>query len=146
MEKQYERFNVVAAGIMNSIFFWQWRRIFSHRGLNLKMEAEGSYETLTNIYQNIWQHIKRAKIFMEKHLLQASYNKPNYFPVINYVNRKQYQQLPNTYKIPYSRPCWRVTTWNEHICFFFMSHASRFLDEKEFTLLPHNPSQYKDAS
>jgi len=60
MEKQYERFKVAAAGTMTIIVFWKWRRIFLQRGLNLKMEAEGSSETLTNIYQNIWQHIKEG--------------------------------------------------------------------------------------
>jgi len=60
MEKQYERFKVFTAGTMTIIVFWKWRRIFLQRGLNLKVEAEGSSETLTNIYQNIRQHIKEG--------------------------------------------------------------------------------------
>jgi len=59
MEKQYERFKVVTAGTMTIIVFWKWR-IFLQRRFNLKMEAEGNSETLTNIYQNIRQHVKEG--------------------------------------------------------------------------------------
>jgi hypothetical protein len=42
---------------MNIICFCMWRRTIFHRRSNLKMEAEGSSETLINIYQPTRHHI-----------------------------------------------------------------------------------------
>jgi len=91
------------------------------------------YLKSSKIYGNT---LKRAKIFMGNQLLQLSYNKPNYFPATNYVNRKQYQQPTNTYKILYSRPCWRVTTWSEHIVCCLWAMQEDFLTRKSSPCFP----------
>ena len=115
MEKQYERSKVVTAGIMNIIVFWKWRRIFCKEGWTWRWRLRVPTKLQQISTKICGNTLKRVKIFMEKQLLQLSYNKPNYFPATNYVNRKQYKKLTNTHNILYSRPSWRVTTWNEHV-------------------------------
>ena len=99
MEKQYERSKVVTAGIMNIIVFWKWRRIFCKEGWTWRWRLRVPTKLQQISTKICGNTLKRVKIFMEKQLLQLSYNKPNYFPATNYVNRKQYKKLTNTHNI-----------------------------------------------